>query len=130
MVGHAQAQGTDARLLKHSAESDLPVPLAVPLRQNHERQTLPRFKVSPVDRIVGFVRSLDVTRIPQNVPVELVLRRGFVVVEGVAVRKRVLRICQERGSRIVGTRKAYVVQAPLKGQGPAIVVPRMMCAFT
>lgn len=65
MIGHAEAKGTDAGMLEHSAEADLPIPLAVPLREYDDSSSAARVKKTRVGVIVLRVRRFYIAGILQ-----------------------------------------------------------------
>src|SRR6186997_3345516 len=101
MVGHAETQRPDSRMLQHTAQPDLSLPFAVPLRQHHHSELPVAFKIASVNSIVRLVGSLDVTGKRQYVPIEMVLRGGLVSIERITVCYGARRILTKRGLGIV-----------------------------
>ena len=73
VIRHAEPKSPNAGVLQHSAETNLSIPLTIPLREHDKSKVFAGFEESSVDRIVRPVRSLDVTGESQEVPVEVIL---------------------------------------------------------
>jgi hypothetical protein len=100
VIRQAQSHGRDTHTLKHATQTDLPVPLAIPLRQDNDSEILVRRKEPAVDRIVFGIACLHSARKFQNLAVEFVLRREFVGKKCRAIAERVRDVIMQRRLRV------------------------------